>query len=280
MGNLYYLSDNNMSSPGVGAEGQTNIDSFDSESTDFAFISNCTPEEVYHFSSKSEAEKVIKNLPFPYNERCKLMEISDLKHPLYKRIFYKIGKICLPFEVSWCNEDGIFTSEIPFGEKTSFVDKSEAEEFLSKIENAPIGASVFEFYDFGPPNYYFWYKSNSGAIYTPEGEVCSLRTDVDIKKCAFGDLGIPVYVYYCFLKKTPSGSITWMDTDNTFNEGTSDKTLYLYTLDDAKKYVEVNSLASDVEIVEIYSSGSPDWEWNYKVLSSGKVYTSSSKQIV
>jgi hypothetical protein len=278
LGHLYYLSDNDMSTPGVGPDGKSTVDSFDHESENFAFISNCTPDDVYHFSSKSKAEDAIKSLPFPYNEKCQLMAINDPKYSLYKRIYYRIGKIDFPVGSSWCDAEGNFTDKLPKGPKTLFVDRSAGEEFLSKLENPPIGAAVFEFYDFGAPDFIFWYKTNSGAIYTNEGAVKSPRTDIDLKKCSFGEVGTPEYVGYRFCKKTPEG-MAWMSKDNIFKTNINDETLSLYTLEDAKKYAEINTIDCDVEIAEIYSSGSPKWEWNYKILSTGKVYNSSSVEL-
>lgn len=277
-GHLYYLSDNDMSTPGVGPDGKTNIDTFNHEDNNLAFLSNCLPKEVYHFSTKKKAEEAIKNLPFPYNERCQIIGVSEATNALYKRIYYRIGKIKCPIGVSWCNAEGSFINEMPSGPQTLFTDKTVAEEFLSNIKNAPVGASVFEFYDFGAPDFKFLYKTNSGAIYNSEGKIEHQRSDIKITDCNFGDVGIPQYVFYRFLKRTSEG-LAWLCTDDTFKKGIFDETLSLYTLNDAKKYAKINSIDTDVEIVEIYSGGDPDWKWNYKILSTGKVYNSSSQEI-
>jgi len=269
-GHLYYLSDDNMSTPGVGPEGTSNLDSFTYNEDNFAFLSNCAPEDVYHFSTKEKAKEAIDHLPFPYNEKSEPIEVPTLKTPLYKKVYYRIGKLHCPVGVSWLNLDGSFTSNIP--EKPSlFVHKDKAEEFLSTFKNIPVGVDIFEFYDFGEPDFIFWYKVNSGAIYSHTGEIKVQRNDVDIEQCAFGDVGIPKHIYYRIYKKTSDG-IEWLRKNNTFEPGVDEDTMAFYTSNDANQYIEQNSFDFNIQIIEVYSSGDPDWKWNYKVLSTGKVY--------
>jgi hypothetical protein len=277
-GHLYYLSDDNMSTPGVGPEGESNLDSFTCNEDNFAFLSNCTPEDVYHFSTKEKAKEAIDHLPFPYNEKSEPIEVATLQTPLYKRIYYRIGKMHCPIGTSWLNLDGSFTPNIP-EKPSSFVNKSEAEEFLSTYKNIPVGTDIFEVYDFGEPDFTFWYRVNSGAVFSHDAKLKMQRNDIDIKNCSFGDIEIPKYVFYRFCKKSSLNKLMWLYEDNTFEFGVSEKTLSLHTLNDAKKYAEQNSFNSNIEIVEVYSSGDPDWKWNYKVLSTGKVYTSEAVEI-
>lgn len=277
-GNLYYLSDNNMSTPGVGPEGTSNLDSFTYDEENFAFLSNCTPEDVYHFSTEEKAKEAIDNLPFPYKERSQPIEVPTVKTPLYKKIYYRIGKIHCPVGVSWLNLDGSFTTSIPKESKTLFTDKTEAEKYLSDFKNVPIGTSVFEFYDFGEPDFIFWYRVNSGAVFSHDTKLKVQRKDVDIEQCVFGDLENVKYVFYRFYIKTSDG-IKWLRKNNTFEPGVDEDTIAFYTLNDAKKYAEQNSFDFSVKIIEIYSSGDPDWKWNYKVLSTGKVYTPEAVEI-
>jgi hypothetical protein len=144
-GSYYYLTSDNLDNPET--DFPVNVENIQ-------FLSKLNPTHAHTFSTKELAEKFIKLLPFPYNEKASLLEVKSKEEPIIHRVYYRIGTINFG-KMNYMTNDKKFTRQIK-PETATFSKLDDAKEFFTSLSKFTQKTScVLKVYDFGPPNYYF-----------------------------------------------------------------------------------------------------------------------------
>lgn len=118
------------------------------------FLSKINSTHAHTFSTRELAKKFCEDLPYPYNEKAIIMEVSSKEDPIAHKIYYRIGKKSLN-RINYATNDKKFTLMVT-KETAQFSKLEHAQEFFNSLAKFTQKICfIMEVRDFGPPKYEF-----------------------------------------------------------------------------------------------------------------------------
>jgi hypothetical protein len=120
------------------------------------FLSKINARHAHTFSTEEKAKEIISTLPFPYNEKCSILEVSSVDTKIVSSIFYRVAKKGYNRNIIlWANPNKSFTESIS-NDTLIFTTEKDAEEFIQSLKGLNKRFSfVVKIKDYGEPDYQF-----------------------------------------------------------------------------------------------------------------------------